>query len=139
MTRKFAPHVERVRAISGSLSGRLFAYAGFRDTDAVTTSSVHVLSASKLTVQASVGVGSAIPRHLTAGDSPGGEREKPAPPKRGRRSGGRGRDRVGTGVAGGETGVAGVESGAAGGGAGVAGVESGAAPGESGSAGRVVR
>ncbi len=60
MTRKFAPHVERVRAISGSLSGRLFAYAGFRDTDAVTTSSVHVLSASKLTVQASAPVGSAV-------------------------------------------------------------------------------
>lgn len=60
MTRKFAPHVERVRAISGSLTGRLFAYAGFRDTDAVTTSSVHVLSSSKLTVQRSVEVGSAV-------------------------------------------------------------------------------
>ncbi|MEM9454274.1 MAG: HEAT repeat domain-containing protein [Myxococcota bacterium] len=60
MTRKFAPHVERVRAISGSLSGRLFAYAGFRDADTVTSSSVHVLSATKLTVQASVETGSAV-------------------------------------------------------------------------------
>ena len=60
MTRKFAPHVERVRAISGSLSGRLFAYAGFRDADTVTSSSVHVLSATKLTVQASVEIGSAV-------------------------------------------------------------------------------
>ncbi|MEX1364103.1 MAG: HEAT repeat domain-containing protein, partial [Nannocystaceae bacterium] len=60
MTRKLASHVERVRAVSGSLSGRLLAYAGFRDTDAVTSSSVHVLSASKLTVQASVPVDSAV-------------------------------------------------------------------------------
>ena len=45
MTRKFASHVERVRAVSGSLSGRLFAYAGARDTDAVLRSTVHVMSA----------------------------------------------------------------------------------------------
>ena len=58
MTRKLASHVERVRAVSGSLSGRLIAYAGFRDTDAVTHSSVHLLSASKLAEQGSVEVGS---------------------------------------------------------------------------------
>lgn len=59
MSRKFASHVERVRAISGSLSGRLFAYGGVRD-DATLGSSVHVLSASKLTEQASVAVGSPV-------------------------------------------------------------------------------
>jgi hypothetical protein len=59
MSRKFASHVERVRAISGSLSGRLFAYGGVRD-DATLGSSVHVLSASKLTEQASLAVGSAV-------------------------------------------------------------------------------
>lgn len=59
MTRKLASHVERVRAISGSLSGRLFAYAGVRD-DAALDSSVHVMSAAKLTEQATVPVGSAV-------------------------------------------------------------------------------
>ncbi len=54
MTRKFASHLERVRAVSGSLSGRLFAYAGARDTQAVSTTHVHVMSATKLTEQASV-------------------------------------------------------------------------------------
>lgn len=60
MTRKLANHLERVRAVSGSLSGRLFAYAGFRDTDAIRSSAVHVMSASKLTEQAAVEVGSAV-------------------------------------------------------------------------------
>lgn len=60
MTRKFASHVERVRAVSGSLSGRLFAYAGVRDTDATGSTFVHVMSAGKLTQHASVEVGSAI-------------------------------------------------------------------------------
>ncbi|MCH9680853.1 MAG: HEAT repeat domain-containing protein, partial [Deltaproteobacteria bacterium] len=60
MTRKFASHVERVRAVSGSLSGRLFAHAGVRDTDAVSGTSIHVMSATKLTEQASVPVDTAV-------------------------------------------------------------------------------
>lgn len=59
MSRKFASHVERVRAISGSLSGRLFAYGGVRD-DASLGSTVHVIAAGKLTEQASVAVGSPV-------------------------------------------------------------------------------
>jgi ParB family transcriptional regulator, chromosome partitioning protein len=60
MTRKHSSHLERVRAVSGSLSGRLFAYAGARDADGVVGSSVHVMSAAKLTEQAAVAVGSAV-------------------------------------------------------------------------------
>ncbi|MCX4243903.1 HEAT repeat domain-containing protein [Paraliomyxa miuraensis] len=60
MTRKLCSHVERVRAVSGSLSGRLFAYAGFRDAEAVDSSFVHVMSAGKLTEQASIELDSAV-------------------------------------------------------------------------------
>ncbi|MCA9672889.1 MAG: HEAT repeat domain-containing protein, partial [Myxococcales bacterium] len=44
---KFGPHVEQLAAVAASGSGRLVAIGGYRDSDAVETSRVHLLSAPK--------------------------------------------------------------------------------------------
>lgn len=60
MTRKFASHLERVRAVTGSLDGRLFAYGGQRDAESVTDSVVHIMVASKLAEHATVAIEAAV-------------------------------------------------------------------------------
>lgn len=57
---KFAPHVERLRAVAGSRSGRLLAMGGAREAEGLAASTVHVLSASKLKAQAALAADAAV-------------------------------------------------------------------------------
>ena len=60
MAAKYGPHLERLGAVAGSLSGRLVAMGGEREAGPDESSAVHVLEVAKLTPSFAGEVDSAV-------------------------------------------------------------------------------